>query len=70
MLCFLFFRPVDGAQDAQQGSHNDTAVNAYTENVIAVRFLELDIADSLGVGTDADCVFVVVDKFVAGDANF
>ena len=41
----------------------------YAENVIPVRFLQFDIADSLGVGTAADGMFVVVDKFVSGDAH-
>ena len=41
----------------------------YAENVVPVRFLQFDIADSLGVGTAADGMFVVVDKFVSGDAH-
>ena len=45
-------------------------MNAYTENVISVRFLKFNIADSLGIGADADCMFVVVNKLIAGNAHF
>ncbi len=43
---------------------------ADAKNMIPVRFLELDVADSLGIGTAAGRVFIVVDKLVTGHADF